>query len=75
LPFLKLTGVAAGAWLRGKATLVASGRTGDADGDFYRAKLATARYFAEHMVPEAARYREAILHGSGSVLALEDALF
>jgi len=75
VPFLKLTGVVAGAWLMGRAALVAAGRVNAADGDFYRAKLVTARYFAEHVVPEAACYREAILNGSGSVLALEEALF
>jgi hypothetical protein len=75
VPFLKLTGVVAAAWLMGRAVQVAVGRVDAADGDFYRAKLVTARYFAEHVVPEAACYREAILNGSGSVLALEEALF
>jgi 3-(methylsulfanyl)propanoyl-CoA dehydrogenase len=75
VPFLKLTGVVAGAWLMGRAALVAAGRMNEADGDFYRAKLVTARYFAEHVVPEAGCYREAIINGAGSVLALEEALF
>ncbi len=75
VPFLKLTGVAAGAWLMGRATLAAAGRVNEADADFYRAKLITARYFAEHVVPEAACYREAILNGAGSVLALDETLF
>ncbi|MBL8438249.1 MAG: acyl-CoA dehydrogenase [Zoogloeaceae bacterium] len=75
VPFLKLTGVVAGVWLMGRAALVSAGRVTADDGDFYKAKLVTARYFAEHVVPEAACYRDAILNGSGSVLALEEALF
>jgi hypothetical protein len=43
--------------------------------DFYRAKLATARFFAEHCLPLAHAYKQAIVHGSASVLALNDAEF
>ena len=45
------------------------------DADFYRAKKITARFYAEHVLPEAQVYREAIVNGAGSVLALEETMF
>jgi 3-(methylthio)propanoyl-CoA dehydrogenase len=77
VPFLKLTGTVAAGWLMARAALIASERLAD-DGtanDFYRVKLLTARYFAEHVLPEAGVYRDEIVNGSGVVLALEEAHF
>ena len=37
--------------------------------------VATAAYFAQHVMPEANSYRDAIVNGAESVLALEEALF
>ena len=48
---------------------------GAEDYDFYRAKIGTARFFAEHILPLAQAYKQAIVHGSASVLALEEAQF
>jgi hypothetical protein len=45
------------------------------DADYYRAKKITARFYAEHVLPEAQVYREAIVNGAGSVLALEETMF
>jgi hypothetical protein len=41
---------------------------------FLRAKIATARFYAEHILPRAQAYTVAITRGAGSVLELEDAL-
>ena len=43
--------------------------------DFYQAKLATARYFALHVLPRAGGLRDAIVGGSAAVLALPESLF
>jgi acyl-CoA dehydrogenase len=77
VPFLKLFGVVAGGWQMARAALIAKARLDENsdDYDFYRAKLGTARYFAEHVLPLAAAYKHEIVHGSGSVLALEEAQF
>jgi 3-(methylthio)propanoyl-CoA dehydrogenase len=40
-----------------------------------RAKTATARFYAEHILPEAEASRDEITVGAASTLALEDALF
>ena len=45
------------------------------DYDFYRAKIGTARFYAEHVLPLAVAYKQEIVHGSGSTLALEEAQF
>jgi alkylation response protein AidB-like acyl-CoA dehydrogenase len=75
VPFLKLTGIVVGGWLMARSAQIAAGRLNEADGDFYKAKMATAAYFAKHVMPEANSYRDAIVNGADAVLALEEALF
>jgi len=74
VPYLKLWGVVAGGWQMARAALIAKTRLdGHAeDVDFYRAKIGTARFFAEHILPLAQSYNQAIVNGSTSVLALEE---
>jgi len=75
VPFLKLTGTVVGAWLMGRSASIAFERMPTGDAEFYGAKLVTARYFVEHVLPEAGTYRDAIIGGAESVLALPEALF
>ncbi|MCK6389364.1 acyl-CoA dehydrogenase C-terminal domain-containing protein [Zoogloea sp.] len=75
VPFLKLTGIVVGGWLMARSAAIAAERLDAADGDFYKAKIGTATYFAQHVIPEANSYRDAIVGGAQSVLALEEALF
>jgi alkylation response protein AidB-like acyl-CoA dehydrogenase len=77
VPYLKLWGTVAGAWQMARAALIAKRAldAGAEDDTFYRAKLATARFFAEHCLPLAQAYKQAIVHGSASVLALDEAEF
>src|SRR5581483_4476609 len=77
VPYLKLWGTVAGGWQMARAALIAKQRLdqGAEDFDFYRGKIATARFFAEHILPLASSYRQAIVHGAASVLALESAMF
>ncbi|HXF18240.1 MAG TPA: acyl-CoA dehydrogenase, partial [Burkholderiales bacterium] len=77
VPFLKLFGTVAGGWQMARAALIAKSRLDEnaEDYDFYRAKIGTARFYAEHILPLAAAYKHEIVHGSTSVLALEEAQF
>jgi acyl-CoA dehydrogenase len=77
VPYLKLWGTVAGGWQMARAALVAKQRLDDGaeDFDFYRGKLGTARFYAEHVLPLAHGLRQAIVNGSASVLALEEAQF
>jgi acyl-CoA dehydrogenase len=77
VPFLKLFGTVAGGWQMARAALIAKNRLDENndDYDFYRAKIGTARFYAEHILPLAGAYKQEIVHGSASVLALEEAQF
>lgn len=77
VPYLKLWGTVAGGWQMARAALIAKQRLdgGSDEYDFYRAKLATARFYAEHILPLSQAYRAAIVNGAESVLALEEAQF
>jgi len=78
VPFLKLFGVVAGGWQMGRAAHIAQTRlaAGDnSDPGFYRAKLATARFYADHVLPQAHGLAHAAMHGASSVLAPDDVLF
>jgi 3-(methylthio)propanoyl-CoA dehydrogenase len=75
VPYLKLLGTVTGGWLMARAALVAAAKHATPGSDFYRAKKITARFYAEHVLPEAQAFREAIVNGAGSVLALDESLF
>jgi alkylation response protein AidB-like acyl-CoA dehydrogenase len=78
VPFLKLFGVVAGGWQMGRAAHVAQARLGagdNSDPGFYRAKLATARFYADHVLPQAHGLAHAAMFGASSVLAPDDVLF
>jgi butyryl-CoA dehydrogenase len=48
---------------------------GGGDAEFYRAKLATAAFFATHVLSQAAAYRTQIVDGARDAVALTDAQF
>lgn len=76
VPFLKLTGIVAGGWLMAQAAQIAQGHiTNGSSDNFYKAKLATARYFAQHLLPQAQGLATAITGGSQAVLELPEPLF
>ncbi|MGE5472426.1 MAG: acyl-CoA dehydrogenase C-terminal domain-containing protein [Bacteroidota bacterium] len=76
VPFLKLTGIVTGGWLMAKSAAIATQQiaAGSTD-DFYKAKLATASYFATHQLPFAAAYAAEVTGGADSVFALPENLF
>jgi len=77
VPYLKLCGTVAGGWLMARAALVAESKlaAGEGDAEFYRAKIATARFYAEHILPQSAALSSEVVNGAGSVLALTEAQF
>ncbi|WLI90102.1 acyl-CoA dehydrogenase [Massilia sp. R2A-15] len=77
VPYLRLAGIVLGGWQMGRAALVARQKLDDGDGDaaFYKAKIATARFFADHILSQAASLRTAIVEGSAGVLALGEDQF
>jgi len=75
--YLKLAGIVLGGWQMARAALIAQRKldAGEGDAAFYRAKIATARFFADHILSQAGGLRSAIVDGSAGVLALADDQF
>ena len=71
--YLKLAGIVLGGWQMGRAALVAQQKLQSGEGDvaFFKAKIATARFFADHVLSGAGGLRTAIVEGAAGVLALE----
>jgi alkylation response protein AidB-like acyl-CoA dehydrogenase len=72
VPYLRLWGLAAGGWQMGRAALIAAEKLASGSGDarFLRAKIATARFYAENLLPQAEALEQSITEGSDSALAL-----
>jgi alkylation response protein AidB-like acyl-CoA dehydrogenase len=70
--YLKLAGIVLGGWQMARAALIAQDKldAGEGDADFYRAKITTARFFADHILSQATGMRHAIVEGSAGVLGL-----
>ena len=75
VPYLRLWGIIAGGWQMARAAKIASERiaAGAAEGEFYRAKLATAAFYATHVLSQSAWYARQIMDGSGDVMAVSEA--
>jgi alkylation response protein AidB-like acyl-CoA dehydrogenase len=71
VPYLMLAGNLVAGWQLARSLLVAEDllQKGQ-DADFMRAKIATARFYAEHLLSKAPGMRDAIVEGAESVTAL-----
>jgi 3-(methylthio)propanoyl-CoA dehydrogenase len=76
-PFLHLLGIVCGGWQMARAALIAHNKiaAGENDPAFYRAKLATARFYADHFLTQAAGLSDTAMHGSAGVMALAEEQF
>jgi alkylation response protein AidB-like acyl-CoA dehydrogenase len=74
--YLKLAGTVLGGWQMARAMLVAAHKR-DEDPLFYDAKIATAQFFAEHVLPQATALEASIVSAKGGegVLALSEDQF
>ena len=68
--YLRLSGLVLGAWQMARSLLAAE-RLRDSDPAFYSAKIATARFFAENLLPQASALATSIIEGGQSANALE----
>jgi hypothetical protein len=75
--YLMLAGTVCGGWIMARSGIAAAEMLakGEGDRDFLKAKLLTVRFFADHILPFADGYAEAVVNGSSSVLAMEEAYF
>jgi alkylation response protein AidB-like acyl-CoA dehydrogenase len=71
VPYLMLAGNLVAGWQLARALIVAEDKlAAGEDVDFMAAKIATARFYAEHILSRAGAAREAIVEGAESVTAL-----
>jgi hypothetical protein len=75
--FLMLFGYLTGGWLVAKGALQAQQvlNTGEGDRDFLHAKLISAKFYSEHLLPRTAAYLAAIKAGSDSTMAMPETQF
>ena len=77
VPYLTLWGLCAGGWQMARSAKVAVDKlkVGEGDATFMRAKVATARYYAECLLPQAEAFAQSVVNGSASVLEIPAAQF
>jgi 3-(methylthio)propanoyl-CoA dehydrogenase len=74
--YMMLTGCVCGGWQMARAALAARARlTEGVDEDFYRAKIATARFYAEQILPKATALLAAVKSGGSTALMLSEDQF
>ena len=77
VPYLRLWGTVAGGWQMARAAQIAAAKiaANDPEIEFYRAKLATASFYASHVLSAGAWFQRQIVDGSGDVMQVTDAQF
>jgi butyryl-CoA dehydrogenase len=75
--YLKLAGIVLGGWQMARAALISQQKldAGSGDAGFFKAKITTARFFAEHILSQSSSLRTAIVDGSAGVLGLPEDQF
>ena len=77
VPYLMLCGTVLAGWQMGRAALAAGTglASGSQDKAFLEAKIATARFYADHILSKAAGLSSSIVDGAPGVLALSEDAF
>ncbi len=72
VPYLMLAGNVMAGWQMARALLIAEEQLADGSGDasFLKAKVATARFYADHILSKVPATRDAIVEGGDSVNAM-----
>jgi alkylation response protein AidB-like acyl-CoA dehydrogenase len=75
--YLMLAGNVCGGWIMAESAIAAAEQLAknEGDADFLKAKIITSRFFADHILPFAGGYADAVISGADSVLAMEEAYF
>jgi acyl-CoA dehydrogenase len=77
VPFLKLLGIVAGGWQMARAALVSARRLAEGSGDasFYKTKITTARFYADHVLSQAPGLAYTVVNGAAGALDLTEDQF
>ncbi|HET9018693.1 MAG TPA: acyl-CoA dehydrogenase C-terminal domain-containing protein, partial [Acetobacteraceae bacterium] len=75
--YLRLFGLVALGFMWARMAVLAAEKLPEANGEaaFYSAKLTTARFYMERILPQAGSLLAAIKSGKGAMMALDDAMF
>jgi len=73
VPFLKLAGIVFGGYAMARAARIAARKlaAGEGDRSFYDAKLKSARFYAEHILPQSIAAAQTVVNGAAAVLAAD----
>jgi hypothetical protein len=76
VPYLRLCGLVLGGWLMTRSAAIAAAdlAAGASDREFMQAKVATARFYASHVLPQAHAQARVVGAGAASVLEMDAAL-
>jgi alkylation response protein AidB-like acyl-CoA dehydrogenase len=72
--YLRLFGLTVLAYLWARMAEIGSAKAGDQDG-FYRAKVETARFFMQRLLPQTSGLFQAVMAGGRSMMAFDEAAF
>jgi alkylation response protein AidB-like acyl-CoA dehydrogenase len=75
--FMMMMGYLCGGWVMALSAIKAKARleSGEGDADFLNAKLITAKFYSDHLLPRVTGYLPVIAAGSEAVMALDEELF
>ena len=73
VPFLRLMGIVSGGWQLARAALVAQAKIAAGDKDpYYPTKIATARFYADHILSQAPGLAQTVIKGGAGALAVPE---
>jgi alkylation response protein AidB-like acyl-CoA dehydrogenase len=76
VPFMRLWGTVAGGWMLAVGALEAKAEIGTGgDDEFLKAKIVTARFYGEHILPRASSLKAAATAGGATVMEMAEAAF
>jgi len=74
VPYLKLCGFVTGGWLMARSSAIAASKLTGPEAEFYSAKVRTALFYAQQMLPNALVLARVVEHGGASVAETDSAL-
>jgi 3-(methylthio)propanoyl-CoA dehydrogenase len=74
VPYLRLCGYVVSGWLLARSSAIAANNKDGPDREFYEAKLRTALFYAEHVLPQTLALAQIVVNGAGSVVETDAAL-
>ena len=76
VPFMRLWGTVAGGWMLAQGALAAKAEIGTGgDDNFLMAKIVTARFYGEHILPRASSLKIAATAGAATIMEMAEDAF